>query len=85
MDIAASATETAVTDQLTSDTINSESVTLEDYSAIGVNTVCCYDSDDYACDEGIDGSDEAVFKADFGRGGYNDPCPSYPTDPWCNY
>ena len=25
-------------------------------------------------DTDVDGSDAAVFKADFGRGGYNDPC-----------
>ena len=27
-------------------------------------------------DDDVDGSDAAIFKADFGRGGYNDPCES---------
>jgi len=37
-------------------------------------------------DDDVDGSDAAVFKADFGRGGYNNPCPACTAvDPWCGY
>ena len=29
----------------------------------------------FDCDDNVDGSDAAIFKADFGRGEYNNPCP----------
>ena len=40
---------------------------------------------DFDCDTDVDGTDAALFKSDFGRGGYTNPCPYCPTDPWCLY
>ena len=34
----------------------------------------CECEGNFDCDEDCDGTDAATFKADFGRGGYNNPC-----------
>jgi hypothetical protein len=33
----------------------------------------------------VDGTDAALFKTDFGRSPFFNPCPICPTDPWCTY
>jgi hypothetical protein len=33
----------------------------------------------------VSGSDAALFKSDYGRSQFNNPCPSCPRDPWCTY
>jgi hypothetical protein len=33
----------------------------------------------------VDGSDAHLFKTDFGRGRYSNPCPNCLTIPWCSY
>ena len=44
---------------------------------------------DYDCDcEGnfdCDGTDAALFKQDFGRSGFNNPCPGCEVSDWCVY
>ena len=44
-----------------------------------------YCNGDFDCDTDVEGSDGALFKLDFGRGEFNNPCPHCPTDPWCTY
>ena len=39
---------------------------------------------DFDCDTDVDGTDAAIFKADFGRGGYNSPCPTCTQGDWCS-
>jgi len=42
---------------------------------------------DFNCDVDVDvdGSDAAIFKADFGRSPFFNPCPNCVTVPWCIY
>jgi hypothetical protein len=37
-----------------------------------------YCNGNFDCDEDVDGSDAAVFKSDFGRSGFKNPCPGCP-------
>ena len=43
----------------------------------------CEGNFDY--DSDVDGTDASVFKSDFGRSGFKNPCPPWTTDPWCTY
>ena len=47
---------------------------------MSVSTVFAQDycNGNFDCDGDVDGTDAAVFKADFGRGGYTNPCPGCP-------
>ena len=39
----------------------------------GIGDICECEGD-FDCDQDVDGTDAVVFKADFGRGAYNNPC-----------
>ena len=45
----------------------------EDIDGDGIGDACECEGD-FDCDTDCDGTDAAVFKSDFGRGGYNSPC-----------
>ena len=40
---------------------------------------------DFDCDNDCDGTDAAKFKEDFGRSGFNNPCPACTQGNWCIY
>ena len=48
--------------------------------AMSVSAVLAQDycNGNFDCDEDVDGTDAAMFKADFGRNQYNNPCPGCP-------
>ena len=40
----------------------------------------------FDCDVDVDGTDAALFKSDFGRSSFSNPCPMTETVvEWCNY
>ena len=40
---------------------------------------------DFDCDNDVDGTDAALFKADFGRSSFENPCPACAVEEWCVY
>jgi hypothetical protein len=44
-----------------------------------------YCEGNFDCDQDVDGADAAVFKLDFGRSSFNNPCPACTVGEWCNY
>ena len=40
---------------------------------------------DFDCDGDVDGTDAALFKEDFGRSSFSNPCPACVVGDWCVY
>lgn len=45
-------------------------------SGDGIGDACSLCESDFECDEDVDGSDATLFKNDFGRRNFNNPCES---------
>ena len=39
----------------------------------------------FDCDQDVDGTDAAIFKEDFGRSKFGNPCPVCVVSDWCVY
>jgi hypothetical protein len=45
----------------------------------------CDFEENFDCDHDCDGTDAFIFKIDFGRSPFGNPCPICTVGEWCNY